>query len=245
MQYFIFWARHCGAILDDYLMNERLARYAKNLLAIIAMSGSAACAASAAQARIPDWLKLRVGQSAYFDPGSGMQAVVCPTFARVVRFINSPKSLTSPKCPLMPKSGQRVTVLGWRMYEEARNWFIPIVHVRFPDGSASAWVLIGGLTPVVPRGTVVVIVGSDCTAEITRLHTEISSLAADLSACTGTVVKQLASPRDNVLVVRFNRTGTVVRSSPGAALYPNITAPNGLPRYVVGQLVWKGESGVW
>ena len=113
--------------------------------------------------------------------------------------------------------------------------------MRFPDRSASAWVGIGGLTPVVPRGTVVVIGGSDCSAEVTRLYAEISSLAAQLSACTGTVVKQLASPRDNVLVVRFNRTGTVIRIIPTGALYPNITAPNGMPRYVVEQLVWKDE----
>ncbi len=222
-------------------MNERLARYAKNVLAIIAVSGSAACTASAAQARLPDWLILRVGQSAYFSPGDGMQTVVCPTFERVVRFFNSPKSLTSPKCPLLPKSGERVTVLGWKMYAEARNWFQPIVHVRFPDGSASAWVGIGGLTPVVPRGTVVLVTGSDCSDEATRLHTHVSSLAAWFSACTGVVIKQLASRSDNLLVVRFNRTGTVIRTMSTGVWYPNITAPNGTPRYPVGMLAWKDE----
>lgn len=223
-------------------MNGRLASYAKIVLAVIAMSGSVACAASSAHARVPGWMRLRVGQSAYFSAGWGVVAggvvAVCPTYNAAVRFLNSPKSLTSPKCPLLPKTGQLVTVLGWRMYEESRNWFVPMVHVQFVDGT-SAWILIVGLTPVVPRGTAVVVGGSECMAEVKRFH--VTSFSETLSVCGGVVLKQLASRSENLLVVRFNRTGTVVRVMSGNALYPNVRTPNGVPRYSVGELTWSGE----
>lgn len=223
-------------------MNERLARYTKSVLAIIAMTGCAAGAAPTRRARVPGWLKLRVGQSAYFYPGDGARAVTCPSFDAVVRFINAPKSLTSPKCPLLPRAGQLVTVLGWKMYRVARNWLVPIVHVRFPGGVSTAWVMYAGLTPVVPHGITVVITGNDCSAEAARLHMDISTLAGTLRVCTGVVVKQLATSSENLLVVRFVHTEAVIRIIPDSALYPNITAQNGMPKYSVGLLVW--DSGL-
>ena len=203
----------------------------RSVLALIALTSITSSIASGAQAGVPDWMELNQGETAYFGVGfPGKAAPACPTFDRYITWLRSVKARTSEPCPTA-HGGQRVTVLGWKMYSLGPGFVAPIVHVRFAHGAGSAWTL--AVNPVVPSGAVVVVDGNDCSGEAARVHVHISSSGAWLSACRAVVVKQAVSSSQDLLVVRFLRSGSSVRIGASNAVLPRPLYPNGFPRYPV------------
>ena len=200
------------------------------VLAAIALAMITTTLASGAQAQLPNWIKLREGEAAYFGVGSGTAAAACPTFDRYVEWLKTEKARKSELCPTM-RGGQRVTVLGWRNCTVGANFVELIVHVRFAHGEGSAWTL--GANPVVPTGVPVAVMGSACEAEAARVHARLSSVGAWLSSCRAVVVRQLVSSAQDTLVVRFLRSGVTVRIQAGVAVLPSPLYPNGYPRYAL------------
>jgi hypothetical protein len=202
----------------------------RSLHAFIALTVVTASAALGAQANVPDWMKLREGRTAYFGVGFPGPVPACPTFDRYVTWLRSAKTRKAEPCPTA-LGGQRVTVLDWRMYSLGPGLVAPITHVRLAHGAESAWTL--SVSPVVPPGAVVVITGGACSAEAARIHMEISSSTAWLSACRALVVRQLISPSQDTLLVRFVRSGMSARINAAEAALPGPLYPNGFPRYPV------------
>lgn len=203
----------------------------RSVLALIALTSITPSIACSAQAVVPDWMELNQGETAYFGVGfPGEAAPACPTFDRYIMWLTSVKARTSEPCPTA-HAGQRVTVLGWKMHSLGPGLVAPIVHVRFARSPGSAWTL--AVNPVVPPGAAVVVSGIDCSAEAARVHVRISSSGAWLSACRAVVVKQVVSSSQDLLVVRFLRSGTTVRIGAGKAVLPRPLYPNGFPRYPV------------
>jgi hypothetical protein len=186
-------------------------------------------AAQAATQRVPDWMKLREGRSAYFGVGFHGPVPACPTFDRYVTWLRSVKARKADPCP-SALGGARVTILSWRMYSPGPGLVLPIVHVRLARGDESAWTAL--VSPVVPPGAVLVTTGGVCAAEAVRLHVKVSSAAAWLDACKAVVLDQSVSSSQNILTVRLLRSGLVVKTVANTAALPNALFPNGLPRYI-------------
>ena len=198
-------------------------------LAFIALTMVTVSVASGDQAKVPDWIKLRVGQAAYFGVGYVGPVPACPTLERYTTWLkSSPEQRALEPCP-SSYGGQRVTVLAWKIQPLGVGLVAPVVHVRFAHGTGSAWTLLAA--PAVPSGTIVTITGSDCSAEVARDHADASSLPQTLSACRAGVVKQVVSRSHNTLLVRFVRSGRTVSTATAGAFLPNGFFSNGHPRY--------------
>lgn len=190
--------------------------------------------ASGPQAGIPIWMELKQGQDAYLGVAYSGRVPVCATFELYVERLSSAKNTRGAACPTA-QGGQRVTIIGWRMYSLGPHVAVPIVNVRLTDGPEAAWT--AEVAPVVPIGTVVVVGDGDCSTEAARTRHALSSLAETLSRCRAIVKGQVVSGKSNIVVVKFLSSGDTIRTVAGAALIPGVSFPNGVPRYDLAHFV--------
>ena len=180
---------------------------------------------------LPIWLSLKPGQTAYYGNGYGPVSS-CPSFDAYVKWTKADKK--SGICPMVG-GGQVVSVIDWKNYEFGRDFVEPIIHVRFRDSGKSAWT--AWLTPIVPAGVAVVVGGRPCSNEISVSGEQSLTANEVLSGCRASVLRQQVERTYFALVVRFLRTGHIVKVPIALAGYPNIVLPNGVPQYSVARLV--------
>jgi hypothetical protein len=191
-------------------------------------------AASGSQADIPRWMKLKQGRDAYLGVAYSGRVPVCPTFELYVERLSSAKNTRGATCPTT-QGGQRVTIVGWRMYSLGPHLVVPIVNVRLTVGPKGSWT--AAVTPVVPIGVAVLVGGSDCSSEAARTHHVIANLSETLLNCRAIVKRQVVSGKSNTLIVKFLGSGDTIKTLADAVFLPGVSFSNGYPRYDLGHFV--------
>ena len=184
------------------------------VFAILCTIFGAFTALSAARQPIPDWLVLRKGQSAYLLPGSDGKAHLCEAPDRVWQAGGKLRLGCASAVP-----GTRVTVRGWKAGGQSALQE-PAVFVQLPDGG-TGWATKSALTPIVPVGTEVQVIGDACAAQFARFHkiAQSASLQATYAMCKGNVVDQVVLPNGIFLKVRFERGGNEGRFEPNVVMF--------------------------
>ena len=211
-----------------------LSRLALSFITLTMLAAISTVAASAPQAEIPIWMQLKQGQDAYLGVAHSGRVFVCPTFEHYVERFSPAKNTSGATCPTT-QGGQRVKIIGWRMYALGPHLVVPIVKLRLREAPEAVWT--AAVSPVVPIGTVVVVGDGACSAEAARAHRTLSNLSETLSTCRGIVKEQVVSDTSNTLIVKFVNSGDTTGTEAGAAFLPEVSFPNGYPRYDLGHFV--------
>lgn len=187
---------------------------------------------SADEGGIPSWLGLRVGQHGYVDGGYATFTVLCRSFDSYVKWIQHRSS--SGAC-FRASGGAYVIVTGWKLYSIGPSFSEPIIQVRQKDDLKQGWTM--AVVPVIPAGAEVLIGGAACKGQLALEHQNLSDYSTTRLACRAKVVKQVVTSGENVVLVRFLKSGVETASRLDNAVLLDVTLPNGLPRYSLGHLV--------